>query len=147
MNLQSRDGGKTVRIYLDNAETGHAKVLSVGPRDVEVQIDNVPMSGKYNYGDIALARPDKYDILVPFRLVKRQYTTRTELSYTTTKQFRAFVKEAEKAGGACEGFVGPSKGRPGYLSCSHNKNLDIRPLAQKHGMKVFSQPTLISHFW
>lgn len=132
MNLQTRDGGKTVRIYLDDAETGHAKVVSVGPRDVEVEIANVPMGGKYNLGDIVLARPDQYDILVPFKLVARKYSTRTDLSYAKIAQYRAFVKAAEKAGGACEGF-----GR-GYLSCSHN-DLDLRPLANKHGMTIENQ--------
>lgn len=149
MNLQSRDGGKTVRIYLDDAETGHARVLSVGPRDAEVEIANVPMGGRYNLGDVVLARPDQYGILTPFKLLSRKYTTRTDLSYAKSSQFRAFVKAAEKSGAACEGFVGPSKGGLGFLACSHNN--DICELAKKHGLSfVRTNPTqegLMDGWW
>lgn len=129
--------GDRPRVELAYGETGHSKIVRVKPLTIEIQ--NIPMGGKWNLKDIVLAKPIRgYNgwWVKPTKLVKRTFAMRTGLSYSKIKQFYAFVKHMKKLGGECEGFVAPSKGGSGMLACSHKPDLDIDSIAAKHGMKI-----------
>lgn len=113
------------RVYLAEGETGWVEVIGSG----RVRVANIPYDGIYNIDDVVevdvQAMEENPDRVLKGTIKKRPYPVRTILTYDKVSDFKKISAMAKKLGGKMEGAMGPSKGRPGFLSLAAKSEKDV----------------------
>lgn len=122
---QAEEPGNMARVRLAEGETGWAEVVGPGL----VRIANIPYDGIYNIDDVVrvdveamVADPDQ---VLKGTIEKREFPVRTMLVYPKVSDFKKIIAMVKKLGGKMEGAIGPSRGRPGFISLAAKSEADV----------------------
>lgn len=112
-------------VYLAEGESGWVEVVG----ENRVRIANIPYDGRYNIDDVVQVdvqsmRKNPRQVLQG-TIEERPYPVRTILMYPKVSDFKKISAMVKKLGGKMEGAIGPSKGRPGFLSLAAKSEKDV----------------------